>query len=159
MSQFPSNPPFGQQPGNNAPSASSGPAPQQPGQPAWGAPAAQSAAPSQQPGQPAWGAQPGQQPGAPYGQQPGYYGAPPAAPAGPAAISKTARLMFVIGLGVLALAALFSFIGMASSGYASALAIIAGLAETAAWGLLAFGAWKAFDLVDALIAKSDTDKA
>lgn len=144
MSQFPSNPPFGQQPGD-APSAQSGPAPQQPGQPAWGGQ-------PQQPGQPSWGGQPGQ-PGQFPGQAPYYGGA--AAPAGPASISKMARLLVVIAFGVFALAALFNFIAMLASGYAGALSIIVGLIELAAWGTLAFGAWKVFDLVDALIAKSD----
>lgn len=150
MSQFPSNPPFGQQPGN-APSASSGPAPQQPGQPAWGS---QAQPPQQQPGQPAWAGQQQNQ----YGQQPGYY-APPA-PTGPAAISKLTRLLVVIAFGVFGLAALFNFIAMVSSGYGpGAMTIIVSLLQIGAWATLTFGAWKAFDLVDTLIAKSDADKA
>lgn len=149
MSQFPSNPPFGQQPGN-APSAASGAAPQQPGQPAWGQ--QPGAAPQQ--GQPAWGGPGAPQPGQYQAQQPGYYGAP-AAPAGPAAISKLARLLVVIGLGVMALAELFEFIAMIASAYGpGAMMIIASLLKVGAWGTLTFGAWKLFDLVDAQIAKS-----
>lgn len=146
---FPSNPPFGQQPEGQAPSAQSGAAPQQP---AWGSPQGgqpgQAQQPqwqgqNQQPGQQQWQ---GQQAGAtPYG----YQGAPAAS--GPAAAAKLARWLFVGGFGLLAVTAI---LGLFHTG-GSVAVIFNQIFTILAWGALAFGSYKVFDIVDASLAKND----
>ncbi|HHW82729.1 MAG TPA: hypothetical protein GX743_02745 [Actinomycetales bacterium] len=168
---YPSNPPFGQQPGQggpadspNAPSAASGAAPQQP---SWGAPAPVPPQGGPQQGAPYGGPRPGgPQQGAPYGgpqggpqpsgpQQGAPYGAPyGAAPAGASSSADNLTRYLVVGaFAGFALVALLNWIMVISSGYASAWSIISGLISIVAWSALTFGIWKVFDIVDEFRAR------
>jgi len=63
--------------------------------------------------------------------------------------ANLARYLVVGGLAIIILMRLISWIQMLTY-FVTAWGLISGILELAAWGAIAYGAWKAFDLIDRL---------